>query len=70
MILQYAPAQENIETPSKQRMPIVSDTVLVTWELLKEGLSPEQVATKRNLAKSTIYTHCAELVVAGELTGL
>ncbi len=68
VIVQYGPAQESTENPSKQRMPIVSDTVLVTWELLKEGLSPDQVATKRNLAKSTIYTHCAELVAAGELT--
>ncbi len=69
VILQYAPASESdVEQPMKQRMPIVSDTVLATWELLKEGLSPEQVAAKRNLAKSTIYTHCAELVEAGELT--
>jgi ATP-dependent DNA helicase RecQ len=69
VILQYAPAPENeSEQPTKQRMPIVSDTVLATWELLKEGLLPEQVATKRNLAKSTILTHCAELVEAGELT--
>lgn len=69
VILQYAPASENeTEQPTKQRMPIVSDTVLATWELLKEGLLPEQVAAKRNLAKSTILTHCAELVEAGELT--
>ncbi len=69
VILQSAPVLENeAEQVIKQRMPIVSDTVLGTWELLKEGLSPEQVAAKRNLAKSTIYTHCAELVEAGELT--
>ncbi len=69
VILQYAPALESDSEPStKQRMPIVSDTVLVTWELLKEGLHPEQVAAKRNLAKSTILTHCAELVEVGELT--
>jgi ATP-dependent DNA helicase RecQ len=69
VILQYAPALENEgEQSTMQRMPIVSDTVLATWELLKEGLLPEQVAAKRNLAKSTILTHCAELVEAGELT--
>lgn len=69
VILQHAPAlEEGNEQSTKQRMPIVSDTVLATWELLKEGLSPEQVAAKRNLAKSTIFTHCAELVEAGELT--
>jgi ATP-dependent DNA helicase RecQ len=54
----------------KQRMPVVSDTVLATWEFLKEGFSSEQVAAKRNLAKSTILTHCAELVEAGELTAI
>jgi ATP-dependent DNA helicase RecQ len=69
VILQYAPASEaEGEQNIKQRMPIVSDTVLATWELLKEGLSPLQVADKRKLAKSTIFTHCAELVEAGELT--
>jgi ATP-dependent DNA helicase RecQ len=69
VILQYTPALESDSEPStKQRMPIVSDTVLATWELLKEGLLPEQVAAKRNLAKPTILTHCAELVEAGELT--
>jgi ATP-dependent DNA helicase RecQ len=69
VILQYAPAFEaKGEQNVKQRMPIVSDTVLATWELLKEGLLPLQVAEKRKLAKSTIFTHCAELVEAGELT--
>ncbi len=69
VISQLAPALENQpEQIIKQRMPIVSDTVLASWEFLKEGLSPEQVALKRNLKMSTIYTHCAELVEAGELT--
>jgi ATP-dependent DNA helicase RecQ len=69
VILQVSSAPENEpEQVVKQRMPVVSDTVLASWELLKEGLSPEQVAAKRNLKLSTIYTHCAELVEAGELT--
>jgi ATP-dependent DNA helicase RecQ len=69
VILQYAPASTSEpEQVIKRRMPIVSDTVLGTWEMLKEGLSPEQVAVKRNLKLSTIHTHCAELVEAGELT--
>jgi ATP-dependent DNA helicase RecQ len=69
VISQVVPAPENqAEQIIKRRMPIVSDTVLATWELLKEGLSLEQVAQKRNLKMSTIYTHCAELVEAGELT--
>jgi ATP-dependent DNA helicase RecQ len=67
VILRCVPFSENEQT-IKQRMPIVSDTVLLTWELLKEGLSPVQVADRRKLAKSTILTHCAELVEAGELT--
>jgi ATP-dependent DNA helicase RecQ len=69
VILQLAPASElEPEQAIKQRVPVVSDTVLASWELLKEGLSPEQVAARRNLKMSTIYTHCAELVEAGELT--
>jgi ATP-dependent DNA helicase RecQ len=71
IILQYAPAFEReSDEGSRKRMPIVSDTVLATWELLKEGLSPLQVADKRKLAKSTVFTHCAELVEAGELTAI
>ncbi|MGL4608783.1 MAG: DNA helicase RecQ [Trueperaceae bacterium] len=70
VMLQYTPALEGDEEPAKQRMPVVSDTVLTTWELLKEGSSPQQVAAKRNLATSTIFTHCAELVETGELTAI
>ena len=69
VILQIAPASElELEQAIKGRVPVVSDTVLASWELLKEGLPPEQVAQRRNLKMSTIYTHCAELVEAGELT--
>lgn len=64
MILQYAPSKETL----KQPIPIVSDTVLSTWELLKEGCSPRDVADKRQLALSTILTHCAELIAMGELS--
>jgi ATP-dependent DNA helicase RecQ len=67
VILKYAPASDT-EQDLKQRIPIVSDTVLETWELLKEGLSPLEVASRRELKLSTIYTHCAELVEAAELT--
>lgn len=40
-------------------------THLVTYELLKEGLTPEEIATKRNLNKVTIFSHLATLYEQG-----
>lgn len=39
-----------------------TDTVAATLELLQEGLGIEQVAERRNLTASTIYTHLAKLI--------
>ncbi|WP_422358576.1 DNA helicase RecQ [Reichenbachiella sp.] len=40
-------------------------THLVTYELLKEGLSPDEIATKRKLNKVTIFSHIATLYEQG-----
>lgn len=41
-------------------------THLVTYELVKEGLTPEEIATKRKLNKVTIYSHLATLYAQGK----
>ncbi len=38
-----------------------------TLKLLQAGLSPEQIANKRHLVPSTIYTHIVELIEAGKI---
>lgn len=40
-------------------------THLVTYELLKEGLTPDEIAAKRNLNKVTIFSHIATLYEQG-----
>lgn len=44
-----------------------SDTVRQTLDLFRQGLSPGQIADRRDLAESTIYTHLARLIEAGEV---
>jgi ATP-dependent DNA helicase RecQ len=46
----------------------LSDTCAATYELLKEGLAPEQVAAKRSLTVGTVLQHCAALVGSGKLS--
>ncbi len=48
----------------------LSDTYAETYGLIKEGLSPEQVAAKRNLTVGTILQHGAALVGSGRLSVL
>ena len=43
----------------------ISDTARKTLNFLMKGLSPSQIAKKRNLTDSTIYDHIVELVEKG-----
>lgn len=43
----------------------LSDTINQTLVLHEQGLSPEQMATERDLKTSTIYSHLAEAISAG-----
>ena len=45
-------------------------THLVTFELLKDGLSPEQIAEKRSMQLMTIFSHIATLYEQGHLKSL
>lgn len=39
-----------------------SDTVIVTYELFKQGLTPGQIAAERHLSETTVYLHLARLI--------
>lgn len=41
-------------------------THLITWQMLQEGLTPQQIATKRNLNTVTIFSHIASLYEKGK----
>jgi len=45
----------------------VTDTVAATLELAKQGKSPEAIAAHRGLKSSTIYSHLAKAIEAGDL---
>ncbi|MBL8056151.1 MAG: RecQ family ATP-dependent DNA helicase [Anaerolineales bacterium] len=42
-------------------------TLAVTRDLLARGLAPDQIAAERGLTDSTIYSHLAELIAAGQV---
>ena len=42
-------------------------TVVLTGQLLAQGLTPAQIAAQRGLVESTIYSHLAQLVAQGKV---
>ncbi|MHA7130621.1 DNA helicase RecQ [Algoriphagus namhaensis] len=46
--------------------PRKSPTILETFDLYKQGLSPEEIAAKRNLQVTTIYSHLSQLYTEGK----
>ena len=57
---------QTIERKKAERQ--AGGTVEYTEQLLSEGLSVEQLASKRGLSPSTIYSHAARLIAAGRVT--
>lgn len=47
--------------------PGLSDTVRDTLDLLRTGLPPAEIATRRGLKLSTVYTHLSRCIEEGEL---
>ncbi|MGB8644287.1 MAG: RecQ family ATP-dependent DNA helicase, partial [Anaerolineae bacterium] len=43
-----------------------SGTITLTGQLLKQGLSPAQIAEKRALTLGTVYSHLAQLIAQGD----
>ena len=56
--------QEFDDAESKEELEL-SSSVQRTKELMEEGLSIDEIAEKRNMARSTIEQHAAELVMKG-----
>jgi ATP-dependent DNA helicase RecQ len=54
-----------IKTKTEQGEKVQGATHLITFELQKEGLSPEEIAEKRKLNIVTIYSHFATLYEQG-----
>ena len=52
-----------VEKP--RRLPAPTRKCRQTWAMLQEGLSPEQIATRRRLTIGTIYGHIALLIEYG-----
>ncbi len=50
------------KTPKKKK----GDTYKITFELYKEGLSIDEIAKKRNLSPTTIFSHLAKLYADGK----
>jgi hypothetical protein len=44
-----------------------SDTVIQTYELFQQGLTPAQITAKRQLTEMTIYSHLARLIADGKI---
>lgn len=63
---QAAPVREKKERAPASPKASVPPTRLITLDLYRQGLSIEEIAKERNLAPSTIESHLAELVEAGE----
>lgn len=53
-------SKEKIKTTKKK------DTLKVTYELYKEGFSIDEIAEKRNLKSTTIFSHLAKLYTDGK----
>ena len=53
------------EIVQKQALQAAGGTVYYTYQLLEEGLSPAEIAQRRGLVESTIYSHLAQLIAEG-----
>ncbi len=58
--------QSNNANQQKPRKTKKKSTYLVTLELYEQGLSLSEIATKRELANTTIYSHFAKLIEMGK----
>jgi len=56
------------EIAQKQALQAAGGTVHYTHQLLEEGLSPAEIAQRRGLVESTIYSHLAQLIGEGKVS--
>ena len=70
---QFIEEINNYQQENKQIQRVAaaaSDTARVTFKLYQQGLSMEEIAQQRNLKVSTISSHLADLLLAGESINL
>ena len=53
--------------PSTPAYPGLSDTASLTLSLLEAGLSIPEIAARRGIKETTLYSHCAEAIAQGLL---
>lgn len=60
---------ESTTTPivEKKKKATKGDSVLVTFDLYKQGLNIDEIAQSRSLKKQTIYSHMNELIANSEI---
>ena len=59
-------AEINSFMGSKLNKPKKKDTVLITYDLYKSGMSIEEISIERKLSSTTIYSHIAKLFSKGK----
>jgi len=60
-------AQQTIEEPPKAKKPEKGSTQMISFEMLKSGMSIEDIARERGYVVSTIEGHLSNFVATGEL---
>ena len=53
--------------PKMKAETALGGTALETLRLFRQGLSPETIASQRNLVISTIHSHLAQVITSGDL---
>ena len=61
------PKKETKARTERTAKPATNSTMKVSYDMFKEGMSIAEIAVKRSLAPTTIETHLAAYVAAGEL---
>ena len=57
---------ETIRAHKGNPQPYKGNTYLETFELLKRGLNPDEIALQRKLSTTTVYSHMAYLIIKNE----
>ena len=51
----------------KKEKPVKEKTWVITYQLFKEGLMPQEIAIRRNLTFNTIYSHLNRYIESGDI---
>lgn len=65
--LKENPKNLSLKSGRKSKAKPKGETYKITYDLVKEGLAPEEIATKREMAVSTIEGHLAKGITEGKV---